>query len=129
MLKTTRLLDESAPGRNNGSRLVFSRNNNNRPISEKNDNNSEVNRFGIGGNGVEHAKKSGKLKSQKLSKSQRLSKSGKSKSKKLAKSKKLLKSGNLPNFGTTEARPSFLTLDARTVFNRLWLAFTKAPIL
>ena len=69
--------------------------------------------------------KIGRSESQKSAKSQKLSKSGKSKGEK---SKKLSKSGNSPNFNTTEARPSFLTPDPRTYFNRLWLAFTKAPI-
>ena len=40
----------------------------------------------------------------------------------------MLKSKNLSNFDTTEARLSFLTFDAKTVFNCLWLAFTKTPI-
>ena len=49
---------------------------------------------------------------------------------KLSKSgKKLLKCGNLTNFGTIEARPKFLTPNAKTTFNCLWLAFTEAPIL
>ena len=85
----------------------------------------EVDRFGISGNGVEHAKKSGKL-----------SKSGKSKSEKTSKSrnsaksgKKLSKSGNSTNFDAIEDGPKFLTSDAKTAFNHLWLAFTKAPIL
>ena len=51
------------------------------------------------------------------------------KNKKLAKSKKLSKSGNSPNFDAKEAGPSFLIPKARTNFNRLWLTFTKAPIL
>ena len=42
--------------------------------------------------------------------------------------KKLSKSGNLTNFDTTEAGSKFLTPNARTTFNHLWLAFTKAPI-
>ena len=81
---------------------------------------------------VEIAKKSGKSKgqetskSQKLAKSQKLSKSGKSKGEK---SKKSPKSGNSPNFGATGSGPSFLTPEARSAFNHLWLAFTKAPIL
>ena len=60
----------------------------------------------------------------------KLSKTGKlSKSQKLAKSrKKSSKSGNLPNFNTKKNGPSFLTLDARMVFNHLQLAFTKALI-
>ena len=41
----------------------------------------------------------------------------------------MLKSGNSPNFGAKKAGPNFLTLGARETFNRLRLAFTKAPIL
>ena len=65
----------------------------------------------------------------KLLKTGKLSKSGNSKGKKLAKSKKPSKSGNSPNFDAKEAGPSFLTPEARSAFNRLRLAFTKAPIL
>ena len=57
------------------------------------------------------------------------SKSRNSKGKKSAKSKKLSKSGNSPNFDATEAGSSFLTPEAKSAFNRLWLAFTEAPIL
>ena len=71
-----------------------------------------------GSNSVEIAKKSRKLKGQKLSKSRKLAKS----------EKNLLKSENSPNFDVKNNRPSFLTLIARTAFNHLWLAFTKAPI-
>ena len=53
-----------------------------------------------------------------MAKSQKLSKSGKNSS----------KCGNSSNFGTTETGPSFLTPKARSAFNRLRLAFTKAPI-
>ena len=85
----------------------------------------------------ESIEKCGKLsKTGKLSKSQKLSKSRKSKGEKtskfqnLAKSrKKLSKSGNSTNFDTIEDGPKFLTSNARAAFNRLWLAFTKAPIL
>ena len=53
-----------------------------------------------------------------------------SKSWNLAKSeKKLLKSGNLFNFGIKKAGSSFLTFNAMTTFNCLWLTFTKASIL
>ena len=114
MLKTTRSPDEPAPGRNDGIRLV----------SGKNNGNGEIDKFGD--DGVEHAKKSRKLKSQKLAKSQKLSKPGKSKSKK---PKKSSKSRNSPNFSTTKSRPSFLIFKARSTFNCLWLAFTEAPIL
>ena len=76
-----------------------------------------------GGNGVdggmEIAKKSGKLKSQKTFKSRKSTKSGKNSS----------KNGNSPNFDATGSGPSFLTLKARSAFNRLRLAFTEAPIL
>ena len=85
----------------------------------------KVDGFSVGGNDVEHAKKSGKL-----------FKSGKSKSKKTSKSrnsaksgKKLSKNGNSTNSDATEDGPKFLTPNARTALNRLWLAFTEAPIL
>ena len=65
----------------------------------------------------------------KLSKTGKLSKSRNSKGKKSAKSKKPSKSGNSPNFDAKEAGPSFLTFGAKEAFNRLRLAFTKAPIL
>ena len=74
---------------------------------------------GVDGNGMEIAKKFGKLKGQKMSKSRKLSKSRKN----------LSKSGNLPNFGVTKSGPRFLTPVARSAFNRLSLAFTEAPIL
>ena len=64
-----------------------------------------------------------KSKSQKLAKSRKLSKSKSEKSKKPSKSK------NSSNFNATEAGPSLLTPNARTAFNRLWLAFIKALIL
>ena len=67
ILKTTGLLDKPAPSKNNGSKSAFSRNNDSRPAFRRNDDDGEVNRFGIGGNGVEHAKKSEKLKSKKTS--------------------------------------------------------------
>ena len=73
----------------------------------------------VNGDGIKIAKKSGKSKGQKISKSQKSSKSEKNPS----------KSGDSPNFGATESGASFLTPKARSPFNRLWLAFTKAPIL
>ena len=76
---------------------------------------------------LKHVKpKTERSKSQKLAKSQKSSKSGKSKGKK---SKKPSKGENLPNFNAKDSRPSFLTPKARSAFNRLQLAFTKAPIL
>ena len=62
-------------------------------------------------------------------KPEKLAKSGNSKGKKTAKFKKPSKSGNLPNFVATEPRPSFLTPEAKSAFNCLRLAFTKALIL
>ena len=120
MLKMTGLLNKPVSSRNNGSRSAFSRNDNSRPVSRKNDGNGEVNRFGD--NGVEHAKKSGKLKGKKLAKSR---KSSKSKGEKL---KKTAKSRNSPNFGAMESEPSFLTLEASAAFNCLRLTFIEAPI-
>ena len=81
--------------------------------------------------------KCGKLsKIGKLSKSQKSSKSEKLKSEKTFKSqnsaksrKKLSKSGNSTNFNAIEDEPKFLIPYARTIFNRLRLAFTKALIL
>ena len=52
-----------------------------------------------------------------------------SKSQNSAKSKKQSKSGNSPKFNVTEAGLSFLIPKARAAFNRLRLAFIKAPIL
>ena len=107
ILKTTGSPDEPASSKNNGSRPVSGRNNSNNKVDE------------FGGDSVEYAKKSGKSKGQKTSKSQKSAKSGKNSS----------KSGNLPNFGATKTEPSFLTPKARSAFNRLRLAFTKALIL
>ena len=80
-------------------------------------------RFGVGDD-EELAKKS-----EKSSKGLKSSKLRNSKGKNLAKSKKSSKSGNSPDFNAKKASPSFLTPEARAVFNRLRLAFTKAPIL
>ena len=131
MLKTTGSLVKPASSRNNGSRSASSRNDNSRPAFGGNDSDSKINGVGVGENGVEYAKKS-----EKTSKSRKLSKSGKSKGEKTSKSqnsaksgKRLSKSGNSTNSDATEERPKFLTPDARIVFNRLRLAFTKAPIL
>ena len=120
MLKTTRLSNKPAPSKDDNSKSASSKNNNSKPTFKKNDGNGEVDRFGD--NGMEHAKKLGKSKGEKLAKSQKLSKSKGEKSKKTAKSR------NSPNFGATESRPSFLTPEARAAFNRLRLAFIRAPI-
>ena len=77
MLKTIELPDVSAPSKNDG----------NKPAFGKNDNTIKV-RFD--GDDVEYAKKSRKLKSQKLVKSQKLSKSRKSNSKKSSKNRNLI---------------------------------------
>ena len=125
MLKITESPDKLTPSNKNGSKSASNRNNNSRPASKKNNGDGKVDGFGIGGNSVKHTKKSrklsksGKSKSEKMSKSQNLAESG----------KKLSKSGNLTKFDATEDGPKFLTLDARTAFNCLWLAFTKVPIL
>ena len=68
-------------------------------------------------------------KTWKSAKSLKLSKSGNSKGKELVKSKKPSKSGNSPNFDAKEADPSILTFKAKSVFNCLWLVFTKTLIL
>ena len=68
-------------------------------------------------------------KSQKSAKFLKLSKSENLKGKKLAKFKKPSESRNLPNFDAKKAGLSFLTPKARSAFNGLRLAFTKAPIL
>ena len=60
MLKTTGLPDKPAPSRNDGNRLISSKNDNNRPASRRNDGNGKVNGVSVGGNGVEHTKKSTK---------------------------------------------------------------------
>ena len=79
-----------------------------------------------GGNESKHVKpKTKRSKSQKLAKSQKLFKSGKLKDEK---SKKPSKIRNSPNFYAMKAGLSFLTPNVKTAFNRLQLAFTKAPI-
>ena len=92
-------------------------NNDSKPVSRKNDGDNEVHKFG--GNDVEHAKKAGKSKGQKMSKSRKSAKLGKNSS----------KSGNSPNFGATKTGLSFLTLGARETLNCLHLTFTEALIL
>ena len=111
-----------ASGKNSGSKQASSKNNGSRPSFGKNDGNNEVD--GFGDDGVEQIRKS--RKSKNLVKSQKLSKSGKSKGEKL---KKLPKSRNSPNFDAKNSGPIFLILKARSAFNYLQLAFTKAAIL
>ena len=121
ILKTT---SELAPSRNDSSKSASSRNNDSRLAFGRNNSNGEFD--GIGGDGMEHAKKSEKAKGQKSARFQKSSESRKSKGEK---SKKPPKIGNSPNFDAKDTRPSFLTPEARSAFNRLRLAFTKAPIL
>ena len=106
MLKMTKSPDMSGPKIKNG--------------------NSEVVRFGIrfdisGGStsAIEIIKKSKKLKEENLFKSQKLAKSEKMSS----------KSRNLFNFNTKKNSLNLLISKAKVIFNRLWLAFTKTPIL
>ena len=75
MPKMTGSSNKSAFRKNDGSRLASSRNDNNRPTFGKNDDNSKIDRFGISENGVEHAKKSGKLSKSAKSKSEKMFKS------------------------------------------------------
>ena len=119
MLKTIGLTDKPAFDRNNGSRLASSKNNNNKLIFRKNNSNDESDRFGVGRNSVEYAKKLEKSKNKKMFKSQNSAKSR----------KKLSKSRNSTNFGTIKAKPKFLIPNTRMAFNHLWLVFTKASIL
>ena len=86
------------------------------------DGNNEGDRFSIN-NSKKFIKKSRKLKNQNLSKSQKLFNL-----KKILLSKKLSKNRNLPKNNAIK-KSSFLTFIAKTVFNRLQLAFTKASIL
>ena len=126
MLKTIGSLNEPASSKNDGSRSASNRNNGSRLASGKNDGNGEVD--GFGDDGVEYARKSGKLK--KSSKSGNLKSEKMSKSWKLAKPKKnLLKSRNSPNFDAKDNGLSFLIPKARSAFNYLRLAFIKASIL
>ena len=61
MLKTTQSPDKPALSKNNNSKLAFSSNNNSKSAFRINDGDGEVNRFGVGGNGIKHAKKSKKM--------------------------------------------------------------------
>ena len=113
MLKTTILLQVIAANELLGAKMLAA---------------DEVDDVG-GGDGSNDGLKYVEPKIRKSAKSLKLSKSRNSKGKNSAKSKKPSKSRNSPNFDVTEAGPSFLTPEAKTAFNRLWLAFTKAPIL
>ena len=108
------LLDKPIFSKNNDSKSAFNRNNNSSPASKRNNGNNKIDE--CGSNDIEHTKKSGKLKGQKLAKFQKLSKLGKLKRKKL---KKSLKTGNSPNFDAIEAGSSFLNPNAKITFNRL----------
>ena len=69
MLKITGLPDKPTSGKNNGSKSASSKNNNSKPTFAKNNGHIEVNKFDVDSDGMKYAKKSGKLKSQKLAKS------------------------------------------------------------
>ena len=75
MLKTTGLFNKPVPSKNNSSRSASSKNNNSKPVFGRNNDNNKVDRFGVGKNSMEYAKKSeklfksGELKSEKMSKS------------------------------------------------------------
>ena len=71
MLKTIKSSNKLTPSKNNGSRSAFSKNNNNKLVSEKNDGNGEINKFDVGENNIEYAKKLGKLSKSRKSKSEK----------------------------------------------------------
>ena len=75
MLKIIGWSDKPVSSKNNGSKLASSRNNNSKPASGKNNGNVKVDGLGVNRNGVEHAKKSGKLSKSWKSKSEKISKS------------------------------------------------------
>ena len=115
MLKITRLSDKLVSNRNDGSKSAFNKNNNSKPVSKRNINDGEINRFNISRNGMEYAKKLGKLFKSRKSKSKKMFKF-----QNLAKSrKKLSKSENLIKFNITEVRPKFLTPNAKIIFDYL----------
>ena len=94
---------------------------------------NELVNIGSGGDGLSDGlkyvePKTRRSESQKWIKSLKLFKSGNLKGKISAKSKKPSKSENSPNFDAKKAGPSFLTLEAKSAFNRLPLAFIEAPI-
>ena len=71
----TKLFDKLTLSKNDGNRSASSRNNNSKSTFRKNDSNNEVDRFGISENGMEYAKKSGKLSKSRKSKSKKIFKS------------------------------------------------------
>ena len=119
ILTTTELPNKLAPSKNYGSKWTFSRNDNSGSIFKKNNGNVKVNKFSLGGDGMEYAKNLRKLKGKKLSKSWKLAKSRRN----------LSKNENLPNFDIEKTRPSFLISEAKAAFNHLQLAFIKTLIL
>ena len=68
MLKTTRLLDKQAFGKNNSSRFAFNRNNNSKLVFGRNIGNDKIDEFDIDRNSIKYTKKSEKSKSKKISK-------------------------------------------------------------
>ena len=85
-----------------------------------------ANEFGDIGDGDESTDGSKRVE-PKTGKTLKVQKS--SKSQQSAKSKKPSKSGNSPYFRAIGPGPSFLTPEAKSAFNYLRIAFTKAPIL
>ena len=75
MLKTTKSSDKPVSSRNDSNKLTFGKNNNSKLVFRKNNSNSKVNEYGIGENGVEYAKKSGKLFKSRKSKGKKILKS------------------------------------------------------
>ena len=91
ILKIIKLFDKSISNKNNDSKLASSKNNNNKWIFEKNNSNKKIE---FDDNSMEYAKKLGKSKYQKLSKSKKLKRKKMSQFWNLSKlRKKLLKVG------------------------------------
>ena len=67
--------DKLAPSKKNGNKSVSSRNNDNKLVFERNNGNSELDKFSVGKNDIEYAKKSGKLSKSRKLKSKKTSKS------------------------------------------------------
>ena len=80
MLKINKSIDKLTFGKNNSSRPAFNKNNSSKPASGRKNGNGKFNKFSVGNDNIEYAKKLGKSKAPKLFKLR------KSKSEKLAKS-------------------------------------------
>ena len=106
ILKTIILFDKPVSSRNNSSKLTFSKNDNSKPAFRRNNGGNKIK---FGNDNIKYAKKLEKSKSLKMFKSWNLAKS----------KKKLSKNKNLLNFDIMEAKPKFLTLNAKIAFNCL----------